>query len=564
MSLLVFVHTYSGAAIEDLALCELSGVHAMRGSLEHELVKHLEGITSSLQTIVKHAEAVRDLKTNLNALSPVARLPPELLIEIFVQYKLLRGASSKSAVAWQTIAHVCRHWRAVALECSSLWGSLDMFAEPECINTFLDRSRQTPLSVHGLQLPVRDQHLPLLGSLMQRVEYLPLFIHDRASRAPALTRFAPFLRGLSLETDSVHSGVRLDQDFTVVSDLLFGDAAPHLERLNIRAQFEWHHTFHHPNMRDLRIFRPRYHDEPSSITLDVLEAMPQLEVLILKHCVPEDMPPSRPGDRMISLPRLRSITVSGETVASANFVTHLDIPSDASVRVYGKLARPQNQQVPMAPLDPLASCLNKFKKAHGPQHLTMINNATAFRFSPAAEASDITDDFTVLDDARTGPELIIIVSDKSRSLRSGLVPLCESLPVLDVVKLSLAGGFSCKDEEKSALADALKRMPAIRSLYLDNGEHDFKDNLLVEHAFDVLRVDKGLTGQSPLLPELQVLMVHRVDFASSEKREKLVTCLKARQECGFRVRNVELLPFDERVHAFTNAIGHDELMQEAQ
>lgn len=70
--------------------------------------------------IDRYTRAIIDLKSRLNTLTSIGRLPPELLSEI-----LVRGVINDDSrhtvqyyyghIPWIRLSHVCRHFRAVAL-----------------------------------------------------------------------------------------------------------------------------------------------------------------------------------------------------------------------------------------------------------------------------------------------------------------------------------------------------------------------------------------------------------------------------------------------------------------
>ncbi|KAI0252264.1 hypothetical protein BJV78DRAFT_1124881, partial [Lactifluus subvellereus] len=62
------------------------------------------------------------LLTRRNALAPISLLPSELLAQIFHFHALDEPSwSNRKSFGWMKVTHVCRYWRQVALEDSSLW-----------------------------------------------------------------------------------------------------------------------------------------------------------------------------------------------------------------------------------------------------------------------------------------------------------------------------------------------------------------------------------------------------------------------------------------------------------
>ena len=107
--------------------------------LYHAMVtEHIRGLEEEAQ-MLKHC---------YNAVTPVNRLPPEILSAIFslaVAKTVIRGGAHR-ALPWARITHVCRRWRTVALDCPSLWAHLQ-FGNPLFTQVMLERSGAAPLTV---------------------------------------------------------------------------------------------------------------------------------------------------------------------------------------------------------------------------------------------------------------------------------------------------------------------------------------------------------------------------------------------------------------------------------
>ncbi|EPS93713.1 hypothetical protein FOMPIDRAFT_1135667, partial [Fomitopsis schrenkii] len=108
---------------------------------------------------VHHYECIRVINTQLNALAPVSRIPPEVLSEIFLhtaERVAALGSSPPRVRDWIRVTHVCRHWRETALQCTALWSRVDVPALPERLSEFLSRSKDAPLSMVLSFRPLRQ------------------------------------------------------------------------------------------------------------------------------------------------------------------------------------------------------------------------------------------------------------------------------------------------------------------------------------------------------------------------------------------------------------------------
>ncbi|KAI0695356.1 hypothetical protein C8T65DRAFT_744039 [Cerioporus squamosus] len=102
-----------------------------------------------------HARAITDLKTRLNTMTPVARLPSELLSAVFTlvtadsfveSYDTWELVPTKRANTWVGVTHVCRHWRATALSSPRFWSYIAVTSK-RAADVMLVRSKQAPLHV---------------------------------------------------------------------------------------------------------------------------------------------------------------------------------------------------------------------------------------------------------------------------------------------------------------------------------------------------------------------------------------------------------------------------------
>ncbi|TFK62431.1 hypothetical protein BDN72DRAFT_848698 [Pluteus cervinus] len=97
-------------------------------------------------------ERIRSLRSSRNALSPIHRLPPEVMAQIFLWYQLLyRGnieGSGRCAVSlpkWIRVTHVSQHWRNIALTSKTLYSTI-LTHHPQYSNEMLNRSGSVALS----------------------------------------------------------------------------------------------------------------------------------------------------------------------------------------------------------------------------------------------------------------------------------------------------------------------------------------------------------------------------------------------------------------------------------
>ncbi|EPQ55574.1 hypothetical protein GLOTRDRAFT_128800 [Gloeophyllum trabeum ATCC 11539] len=157
------------------------------------------------------------LKTQLNTLVSVARLPAELLalifrayIDLYVQkttylydlhYRRGRPKSAK-CYQWFGITHVCRDWREVALGTPWLWVDITI-TRIECVQQMLARSKNAPLTVHGHIDRSRVEVLKLIWREdLHRIRDLDVALSDEILEELPIgdSRNTPIFRSLRLST----------------------------------------------------------------------------------------------------------------------------------------------------------------------------------------------------------------------------------------------------------------------------------------------------------------------------------------------------------------------------
>lgn len=104
----------------------------LRNTLLHEApdgVRRLDQKVARLLAAADDARAERDtLQTFIDChkviLSPVRRIPPEIISEIFLHTCGYRYDVFNSREGPWVLGQICSRWRAVALNCSTIWSSM--------------------------------------------------------------------------------------------------------------------------------------------------------------------------------------------------------------------------------------------------------------------------------------------------------------------------------------------------------------------------------------------------------------------------------------------------------
>ncbi|EIW80253.1 hypothetical protein CONPUDRAFT_144419 [Coniophora puteana RWD-64-598 SS2] len=175
------------------------------------------------EKIEGHFDAIRQPRTERNALSPICCLPPEVLAEIFTYATPTIHHTHRDLL---TITHVCHHWREVALAYPNLWSNIDMDRRnPARIRALmLERAKNAPLALE-LSNNMYDKLQPaIFEELSQHIHHtrssslniLGLQTLDIATAVYHLVLDAPILKHLQFwlhGSPDTHTSVLLPEDF---------------------------------------------------------------------------------------------------------------------------------------------------------------------------------------------------------------------------------------------------------------------------------------------------------------------------------------------------------------
>jgi len=196
------------------------------------------------------------LRSAINPACPINKLPPEILTRCFlylVPYFPLTIGPTMNQNEWIRVTHVCKYWRAVAINFSGLWNRIE-FTRPEILEMYLKRSGSKLLEVclqnvghrfrqavgpHTCDKKMLNMLVPL-GSQIRS-----LIIHkDRL----ALRGSCNFLEGClpNLDTLSITSNIGWENESEVEPETrlmaLFKGGLPNLARLFIPECTPWPHN----------------------------------------------------------------------------------------------------------------------------------------------------------------------------------------------------------------------------------------------------------------------------------------------------------------------------------
>ncbi|KZV70324.1 hypothetical protein PENSPDRAFT_752643 [Peniophora sp. CONT] len=250
-------------------------------------------------------------------LSATRYLPPELLGHIFMHLADISRETSQAhrlSSRWIHVSHVCRHWRAIALNTSALWSEISTSMPRPCWDTFLARSRSSLLTVRSKWRSAGHLRRGDVLAIFHRIRHLDIKVHRNTINDfdVAFEQLAPHLRTMKIE------GPEHDDNWDPVLDEFIAHRAPSLQKLYLGLiPFPW--GVHLTNLISLELstLDTEYHPEDMSIrtfehVLDTLRAAHNLETLILDGDNHFEPPPQQLPVPTISS-HLRRVSLTGST-----------------------------------------------------------------------------------------------------------------------------------------------------------------------------------------------------------------------------------------------------------
>ncbi|TFK71513.1 hypothetical protein BDN72DRAFT_837563 [Pluteus cervinus] len=264
------------------------------------------------------------LSSQRNTLAPIARLPPEVLAKIFVEFhndsKISQRMGTPDLLTW-----VCRHWREVAINYPALWSQIG-FHHPPSVELYLARSNKLALTISISDLP--DNAPPSILVMLQqlpRIEGLSLSSNtdrcniDELNRAwdfPAPILETLILDGIDLPSDAFQGRIpRLEHIAMSFSNVPL--EAPIFSNLTILA------IVGPTTGIALREFLPVLRQSPRLTQLELLDAFDT-------SADPPDHVPEGPvvlsGLKLLSIPH-------EDCMVAVDFLRNLSLPDAVQARI---------------------------------------------------------------------------------------------------------------------------------------------------------------------------------------------------------------------------------------
>ncbi|EPQ55556.1 hypothetical protein GLOTRDRAFT_138451 [Gloeophyllum trabeum ATCC 11539] len=471
------------------------------------------------QIAQRHGEII-DLKRRLNTLVLVARLPPELLAEVFIAYAELSTSQHVDQYHGYTvhqyrsrfrIAQVCHHWREVALQNPRLWADISLVRLP-CVKEMLARSKEAPLTIRGSMddsLEGRDLFRCFIGEL-HRVRHLNLTVQTHILRQfhrSELTHM-PLLRSLKLSA-SYGESPRSAEPLPFISTL----APTQLRELDVTGYpLDSFRMFILPSLTSLSWSGHSIKSTVSTV-LALLRDTPLLCSLALSNS------PSISGEdlllhiseRHVDLPHLQRLYIDCDVVPCAEFVAHTSFPVEAAIhlKVDGLLNETQPQAV-----EAIASVIDRMTDA---QPLRTLLIKRVHTYGRALEFKGWTHVLPHESDShQPSPKVQLTALDGGIVAQSIMAKLGRRLPLSDVEYLQLEDipGFEAWKTSFGHMSKVTKlRVNGLAADFLSTALHFRKSKKKNPGSQNRdLRDVKDNDPDVRLFPRLQCLQLEEVRF----------------------------------------------------
>jgi hypothetical protein len=274
--------------------------------------------------IARLEENIRALKSHRNELSPISRLPVEILCNIFSFIVNDRNIYS-CPKSWTNFSQVSQHWRSTALGAPELWTEIPL-SYPRWAQEMLIRSKMANLTIRShLPSDTSNTAIETVRSClyaMNRVEVLKLtstsgLLLDEIFRDLPTTKSAPQLHTLHIENQSIRSACSIHEDFLYDTE--------RLQRVELtNCKISWDSRLL-TGLTRLRLEGSLKANSSIIQILHALQRMPALTDLHLKNSIPYDSdgPSTYP---VVDLPCLRVLHISAGVGALTTFLRHITIP----------------------------------------------------------------------------------------------------------------------------------------------------------------------------------------------------------------------------------------------
>jgi hypothetical protein len=307
--------------------------------------------------------SIRALRRRRNELAPISSLPTEIIEAIFSLLHIpgtlppftLYGR--RDHLAWLRVAHVCHHWREVALNQPLFWsyvdfstissaGAAEILARAKKVplhleaKTFIDRWDNARFDTFRKQLQAHVSHIRHLDLCVEPTQFMRT-LESLTSPAPTLESLRLFCKASQAILDQIIDSL------VSIPDTLFGGTTPKLSCLELYScAINWKSPLLR-GLEHLGIYTS--YERPSlSNWLDALDEMPQLKTLTLAQASPIspfNAPLPSTIKRTVTIPSLTLFDITSGMMDCGLALAHLVLPALTTLCVKGQTRCPNGSDV---------------------------------------------------------------------------------------------------------------------------------------------------------------------------------------------------------------------------
>lgn len=499
--------------------------------------------------IVRYSNAIINAKYRLNALTRVARLPPELLTEVFIYYRdafaydadplpsprsvaVYGNSRTASPYHWLRITHVCRHWRELALGSPRFWSTIYLTHRSSCIDEMLARARQAPLTIRSTNVQVSEdivkhvlQHLHRIVTFDLR---LPPVLTELGDSVPA-----PLLQNLVIRSNGGYRDMFPSGSANLLQRFFTACELPNLKSLDISG-FSircWNTALLKSTLTHLRLHGSAV---LSTLTfdhvLDSLESMPLLEELDIKDVLPHMSENELPDEvtRVANLPNLRTLKVYNALWCACQLLRSLSFPRSAAITLNCAVSHATG---------PLRLFNVVFAKLAGSAEPVDGNHFRTVSLQSSLQADGLifrawrafisAGQITSRDKAPAKPDVEVTL--RLSGITVSTHSLLDSIPIASAESFQVALHARRAATKRDFIA-IFERLPELRELSLDRWSQNNLQRLL-EHRVDANTTTKsGRKRKQPCMPKLSVLVLEDMTLGNPHDDDSIPSLLSGIQK----------------------------------
>jgi hypothetical protein len=456
--------------------------------------------------------SIRALNSRRNELSPISRLPAEILRIIFY----LSTFRTRRPKSWTNFSQVSQHWRSLALNAPELWTNIPI-SYPRWAKEMLIRSKKAKLTIRSdpsfdTSTPPTIETIRSCLYEMNRVEEIDISILPAVTLEKIfrdLPKSAPQLHTLCIGSCSFPFSI-----FSIQEDFLYDtERLRRVELLNCK--ISWDSRL----LTGLTRLTLEVDEEKSSSfkanssinqILHALQRMPALTDLRLKNSIPDDSegPSTYP---VVDLPCLQILRISSGVGALTTVLHHITFPHSAMLSLTCKES--QSTQIDFSNF--FSVLATKFLSTLVFRSLSLHvlddirNQGLEFRLGTTAVIRDFLPSFSLISQFQLELVLIWPSSQPHNCVRALTCAFdAMSLPFLTQLQISTR---DCIDSQ--TWVKTFGKLPLLEQVYVrGHTTYCFLEALV----YKTKEAEKSKTAyRNVTFPKLRYIFLHSTDFGAT-------------------------------------------------